>query len=172
MVKQKSVFWDWVQIIIIAAILALVIRTFLFQPFYIPSGSMEPTLQVGDKIIVNKLTTRFKEPERGQIVVFKFPYDPSQDFVKRIIGLPGETVEIRDSQVYINGEPLEEEYLPEGLVYPDFPPVTVPEDSYFVLGDNRNNSQDSRTWGPLPREFVIGQVMVIYWPLDRIGIVK
>ncbi|HHW08004.1 MAG TPA: signal peptidase I [Clostridia bacterium] len=172
MTKQKSVFWDWIETIAIAVILALVIRTFLFQPFYIPSGSMEPTLQVGDKIIVNKLTSRFKDPERGQIVVFKFPYDPSQDFVKRIIGLPGETVEIRDSRVFINGQALAEDYLPEGLVYPDFPPVTVPANSYFVLGDNRNNSQDSRVWGPLPRDLLIGNVLAIYWPLERIGTVK
>lgn len=172
MARQKSVIWDWIETIAIAVVLALVIRTFLIQPFYIPSGSMEPTLQVGDKIIVNKLTNRFKEPERGQIVVFKYPYDTSQDFVKRIIGLPGETIEIRDSQVYINGQPLEEDYLPEGLVYPDFAPVTIPEDSYFVLGDNRDNSQDSRMWGPLPRNLMIGNVLAIYWPLDRIGTVE
>lgn len=172
MAKRKSVIWDWIETIAVAVILAFVIRTFLIQPFYIPSGSMEPTLQVGDKIIVNKLTNRFKDPERGQIVVFKYPYDTSQDFVKRIIGLPGETIEIRDSQVYINGQPLEEDYLPEGLVYPDFAPVTVPEDSYFVLGDNRDNSQDSRMWGPLPRNLLIGHVLAIYWPLDRLGTVE
>ncbi|NLC77370.1 MAG: signal peptidase I [Clostridia bacterium] len=172
MVKKKSAIWEWIETIGIALILALVIRTFLIQPFYIPSGSMEPTLGIGDKIIVNKLGSYFKEPERGQVIVFKYPLDPSQDFVKRVIGMPGETIEIKDSTVYINGEPLEEEYLPEDLVYGDFGPVTVPENAYFMLGDNRNNSQDSRVWGPVPEDLIIGQAKIIFWPLDRISVIR
>lgn len=172
MVKKKSVVWEWIETIGIALILALVIRTFLIQPFYIPSGSMEPTLGVGDKIIVNKLGSYFKRPERGQVIVFKYPLDPSQDFVKRVIGMPGETIEIKDSTVYINGSPLEEEYLPEDLVYGDFGPVTVPENAYFMLGDNRDNSQDSRVWGPLPEDLIIGRAIVIFWPLDRISVIR
>lgn len=172
MAKQKSVIWEWVETIAIAIVLALVIRTFLIQPFYIPSGSMEPTLGIGDKIIVNKLGSFFKDPQRGQVIVFKYPVDPSQDFVKRVVGLPGETIEIKDSRVYIDGEVLEEEYLPEGLSYGDFGPVTVPEDAYFMLGDNRDNSQDSRVWGPLPRNLVTGKAILIFWPADRISVIR
>lgn len=172
MAKQKSVIWEWVETIAIAVILALVIRTFLIQPFYIPSGSMEPTLAIGDKIIVNKLSSFFKDPERGEVIVFKYPVDTSQDFVKRVIALPGETIHIKDSKVYINGELLEEEYLPEGLTYGDFEPVTVPENAYFMLGDNRDNSQDSRVWGPVPRNLIIGEAIVVFWPIERISVIR
>lgn len=169
---KKSAIWEWVEAIGIAVILALLIRTFLIQPFYIPSGSMEPTLQVGDKIIVNKLGNRFKDPERGQVIVFRYPLDKSQDFIKRVVGMPGEVIELLDSQVFVNGELLEENYLPADQLYPDFGPITVPEESYFVLGDNRDNSQDSRAWGFLHRDLVVGRAVAIFWPLDRLGSIR
>lgn len=165
---KKSTLREILESLIIAVVLALLIRAFVFQPFYIPSGSMEPTLQIQDHIIVNKFGYRFWEPQRGDIMVFKYPLNPKKDFVKRLIAKPGERVEIRNSKIYINGRQLEEKYLPAGLRYPDFGPVVVPENSYWMMGDNRNNSDDSRVWGPLPRENVIGKAMLVYWPLDRL----
>ncbi|MFZ5639714.1 MAG: signal peptidase I [Bacillota bacterium] len=156
----------------IAVILAVIIRFFLFQPFYIPSGSMEPTLKPGDRIIVNKLIYRYSQPKRGDIMVFKYPRDPARDFIKRTVGLPEETVEIKDSKVYINNKEIPQPFLEPGLKFGSFGPVEVPEGSYFMMGDNRNNSEDSRVWGTLPRENIVGKAMFIYWPLSRIGMVK
>jgi signal peptidase I len=171
--KKKSPVLDLIESVIIAVVLALVIRFFLFEPFYIPSGSMEPTLQVQDKIIVNKLVYRFKEPARGDIIVFELPMlEPDLDYIKRVIGLPGETLEIKDSTVYINGQPLEEDYLPSDLRFMDFGPITIPDDSYFMLGDNRNNSQDSRIWGTLSKDHIIGKAVLIFWPFNRFGLLK
>ncbi|GAB4264089.1 signal peptidase I [Thermincola ferriacetica] len=170
--KKGSFFGEILESVAIAVILAFVIRVFLFQPFYIPSGSMEPTLQPGDRIIVNKFLYRFKEPARGDIIVFKYPRNPKRDFIKRVIGLPGETVEIRDSVLYINGKKVDQPYLPKGLRYGSYGPVKVPEGSYFMMGDNRNNSEDSRVWGTLPRENIVGKAMLIYWPLARAGMIR
>ena len=176
-------------------IIVLLIRAFVAQAYNIPSGSMKPTLLVGDFILVNKLVYRFSEPQRGDIVVFKYPIDPNIDFIKRIIALPGEEVEVRNNQVFINGKPLPlievgrgeengvrkviyEEVLPEGIkhkvqFYEDFPfskrdfgPVVVPPNHYFVMGDNRDNSEDSRYWGFLPRENIVGKAFVIYFSGD------
>jgi signal peptidase I len=156
----------------IAVILAVIIRFFLFQPFYIPSGSMEPTLKPGDRIIVNKLIYRYSQPERGDIMVFKYPRDPARDFIKRAVGLPEETVEIKNSKVYINNKEIPQPFLEPGLQFGSFGPVEVPEGSYFMMGDNRNNSEDSRVWGTLPRENMVGKAMFIYWPISRIGMIK
>jgi signal peptidase I len=166
---KKSTLREVMESLVIAVILALLIRTFILQPFYIPSGSMEPTLMIQDHIIVNKIGYRFWEPQRGDIVVFRFPRDPSKDFVKRLIGLPGEKVEIRNSQLYINGQLVPEKYLPSDIGdFGSFKPTVIPANSYFMMGDNRNNSDDSRNWGVLPRENVIGKAMLTYWPLTRI----
>lgn len=167
---KKSILREIIESLVIAVVLALLIRTFVFQNFYIPTGSMEPTLHVWDHIIVNKFGYRFWEPQRGEIVVFKPPMNQNKVFVKRLIGKPGERVEIKSSKVYVNGQEIPEKYLPPGLKYPDFGPVLMPENTYLMLGDNRNNSDDSRVWGPLPRENIIGKAMVVYWPLDRIRV--
>ncbi|KKM11863.1 signal peptidase I [Clostridiales bacterium PH28_bin88] len=172
MAGNKSAFAELLESVVIAVILATVIRFFLFQPFYIPSGSMEPTLSPGDRIIVNKLTYRFSEPNRGDVIVFKYPLDPQKDYIKRVVAVAGERVEIRNSEVYVNGEAIGEPYLPEGLVFNDFGPVEVPRDSYFVMGDNRNNSQDSRVWGALPEQNVIGKAVLVFWPLGRLGLIR
>jgi len=185
----------WITELIVIVIIVLLIRTFVAQAYNIPSGSMKPTLLVGDFILVNKLVYRFSEPQRGDIVVFKYPIDPNIDFIKRIIALPGEEVEVRNNQVFINGKPLTlievgrgeengvrkviyEEVLPEGKkhkvqFYEDFPfskrdfgPVVVPPNHYFVMGDNRDNSEDSRYWGFLPRENIVGKAFVIYFSGD------
>ncbi|MBE0467755.1 MAG: signal peptidase I [Candidatus Desulforudis sp.] len=167
--RRGGIFGDVFESLIIAVILALVIRFFIFQPFYIPSGSMEPTLLTGDRIIVSKFTYYFSEPERGDVVVFKYPRDPKRAFVKRVAALGGETVTIKDDRLYIEGVEVPEEYVPAGTSCPDFGPVKVPEGKLFMLGDNRANSDDSRVWGPLDEDLLIGKATAIYWPVTRIG---
>ncbi len=182
--KKKSTLREYAEAAAIAVLLALFIRTFVVQAFKIPSGSMEPTLLIGDHILVNKFIYGVKlplvrkeiipvsEPERGDVIVFVYPVDPSKDFIKRVIGLPGDTVEIIDEKLYINGKPYRDEhgtYTPRapGLDNPggkyDFGPVTVPEDQYFVMGDNRDHSYDSRFWGFVPESSIKGEAFMIYW---------
>lgn len=169
----KSPLREIFESLIIAVILAVIIRMFILQPFYIPSGSMEPTLQINDRIIVSKISYRLHEPERGDIVVFKFPLDTKRDFVKRLIGKGGETVAIRDSKLYINDKLVPEEYLPPGLeINEDYGPVRVPEGHYLMMGDNRNNSDDGRKWGPLSKDLIIGKAVMVYWPLQHIRLIN
>lgn len=170
--ERGALLGEVLESLLIALILAVVIRVFVFEPFYIPSGSMEPTLLKGDRIIVSKLSYRIGEPRRGDIIVFKYPRDPSRVFVKRAIGLPGETVELKGSHLYINGRLVAEDYLPEGLRFSDFGPVRVPAGCLFMLGDNRNSSDDSRVWGFLNERLVIGKAVAIYWPLDRLRLIR
>ncbi|NTW04724.1 MAG: signal peptidase I [Peptococcaceae bacterium] len=170
--KKTSIYRDILESIVIAVLLALIVRAFLFQPFYIPSGSMEPTLQINDEILVNKFGYRVWDLERGDIVVFKYPGDPSKDYVKRLIGLPGEKFELKNNKLYIDGQEISESYLPKDMRFNDFGPETVPEKAYLMLGDNRNNSEDSRYWGFLPQENVIGKAMFIFWPLDHMKILR
>ncbi|MEG6521614.1 signal peptidase I [Desulfotomaculum sp. 1211_IL3151] len=169
---QKSALREMFESIVIAVLLAAVIRLFILEPFYIPSGSMEPNLMIGDRIIVSKVTYHLKEPQRGDIIVFKFPLDPSRNFVKRLIAKEGETIEIKNSVLYINNQPVPENYLPKGLGFQDYGPEKVPEGHYFMMGDNRNNSDDSRVWGFLDKELIVGKAEVIYWPMNRISLAK
>ncbi|TDX51960.1 signal peptidase I [Orenia marismortui] len=162
---------EYLQSILIALVISFLIITFVVQAFYIPSGSMRPTLKPGDRIFANKFIYRFREPQRQEIIVFKYPVDPSRRFIKRLIGLPGDRVKIIEGRVYVNGKALEEDYTLEKS-YSDFPEVKVPENHYFMLGDNRNNSEDSRFWGFVPRENIVGKAFVIFWPLNRIGLIK
>ncbi|MGF7185153.1 signal peptidase I [Desulfitispora alkaliphila] len=171
MSSARSVFFEYVQSILIAVVLALLIRTFIFQPFYIPSGSMEPTLQVRDRIIVSKFYYRFTEPEIGDVLVFKYPVNESQDFIKRVVGRPGDVVELRDSQLYVNDIMIPESYIKEPH-YGDFGPLEINAGEYFVLGDNRNNSKDSRDWGIVPEDNLVGKAHIIFWPLNRIGVIE
>lgn len=170
--KKNSFFMEILQSLLVAAVLAFLIHTFIMQNFRIPSGSMEPTLQIQDYIFASKLAYRLDEPKRGDIVVFKWPKDTSRYFVKRLIAVGGETVAIKDSQLYIDGELVPEDYLPQGLRFGSYGPVTVPEGYYFMLGDNRNNSSDSRDWGFVPRNLIVGKEIFIYWPPDRIGVAR
>ena len=185
---KKSVFREYAEAILIAVFLALFIRTFVVQAFKIPSGSMKPTLLVGDHILVNKFIygvkipflditlIPFKEPKRGDIVVFKFPEDPKKDFIKRVIAVAGDTVQIRDKKVYINGKPFEDPYgayldphaIP-GKIQPrdNLGPITVPPKSLFVMGDNRDYSYDSRFWGFVDLSAVKGKAFMIYWSWDK-----
>lgn len=169
---KKSAIREMLESVVIAVVLAAVIRLFILEPFYIPSGSMEPNLMIGDRIIVSKVTYHLREPQHGDIMVFKFPLDPSRNFVKRLIAVGGDTVEVKNSILYINNQPVPENYLPQGLQFEDFGPKTVPAGQYFMMGDNRNNSEDSRAWGFLDKDLIVGKAEVIYWPLDRIGLAK
>ena len=179
--RRKSVVREYAEAILIAIVLALFIRTFVIQAFKIPSGSMKPTLLVGDHILVNKFIYGIKlpftdkilislgEPERGDVVVFKFPLDTRKDYIKRVIGLPGDRVELVDKQLLINGRPTEDphgSYSLSGSMR-QYGPVTVPADHLFVMGDNRDESSDSRVWGFVPRSYLKGKAFLIYWSWDR-----
>ena len=177
--NSENPWLEAIKTVATAGILALGIRTFVAEARYIPSGSMEPTLEVYDRLIIEKLSYRFRTPERGDVVVFNPPQtlkaqnvlkdkDKDTAFIKRVIGLPGETIEVKMGRVYVNGTPLREKYIEEEPQY-DYGPVTVPEDQYLVLGDNRNNSYDSHYWGFVPREKLIGRAWVRFWPLNRVG---
>jgi len=186
---KKSTVREYFESIVIAVILALFVRTWVVQAFKIPTGSMENNLLIGDHLLVNKFVfgptlgsgdravLPVREVRRGDIIVFKFPDDPQRDFIKRAIGLPGDTLELRNKQVFINGQPLNEPYVhfltaSEGGeitstdVREHYGPVTVPPDQYFMMGDNRDNSQDSRYWGFMPRSYIKGKALMIYWSYD------
>ncbi len=205
-IARKSLAREYLESVVVAIILALFIRTFAVQAFKIPTGSMETNLLIGDHLLVNKLAYApslgflenlvipRREIARGDVVVFKYPEDPTRDFIKRVIALPGETVEIQDKTVLVDGKPLDESryvhFLDQGL-RPDDPeyglgehregygPRVVPDDQLFVLGDNRDNSKDSRYWGFLPRDQVKGRALLVYWSYEasreeyhRTGIVE
>jgi len=156
---------------IFAAVLSLVIITFVVQAFYIPSGSMEPTLMVNDRILVAKFLYRFEPVARGDVIVFRYPLNPQRDFVKRVMGLPGDRAQLKEGVVYINGQRISEKGYTIKPDFGNYGPVVVPTGDYFVLGDNRNNSEDSRFFGYVPRANIIGKAIFIYWPPQRIGFV-
>ena len=171
-------WWENIQILIIALILALLIRVFVAEPRYIPSDSMLPTLQIGDRLVVEKLSYRFRSPVFGEIVVFDPPkqlqiqgYTKDQAFIKRIIGKPGQTVQVRNGTVFVDDQPLREPYIAAPPNY-TLEPVTVPEHEFFVMGDNRNNSNDSHVWGFLPQQNMIGRAWFRFYPFERLGFVK
>jgi signal peptidase I len=191
---KKSTVREYFESIVIAVILALFIRTFVVQAFKIPTGSMENNLLIGDHLLVNKFVygptaTGIEEKilpiqpiRRLDVLVFKYPEEPDRDFIKRVIGLPGETIELKNKKVFVNGQPLDEPYVqflepptdpqPGDADFTDFDvrrrygPVTVPANHYFVMGDNRDNSQDSRYWGFLPRDYIKGKALMIYWSYE------
>jgi len=171
--KPENIWLEGLKTIGLSIVLALGIRTFVAEARYIPSGSMLPTLQINDRLIVDKMSYRFESPQRGDVVVFN-PTDEllrqnfKDAFIKRVIGLPGETVEVLNGRVYVNGKALTEDYIADRPDY-QWGPTPVPQGSYLVLGDNRNQSYDSHYWGFVPREKIIGRAVVRFWPLDRIG---
>ncbi|HET7263925.1 MAG TPA: signal peptidase I [bacterium] len=156
---------------IFAAVLSLVIITFVVQAFYIPSGSMEPTLMINDRILVAKFLYRFEPIQRGDVIVFRYPLNPQRDFVKRVMGLPGDRAQLKEGVVYISGQRISEKGYTIKPDFGNYGPVAVPQGEYFVLGDNRNNSEDSRFFGYVPRANIIGKAIFIYWPPQRIGFV-
>jgi len=170
---------EWVEPIIIAVILALIIRTFVVQAFKIPTGSMRPTLMEGDRILVNKFVYKFTQPKRGDVIVFISPEDKKKDFIKRLIGLPNENIEISNGAILINSSPVEEgpvlnkrRYYNRGDFGMEGQNITIPNDAYYVLGDNSISSRDSRYWGFMPKKFLLGKAFLIYWPPNRIGMIK
>jgi signal peptidase I len=147
------------------------VRPFVVEAFWIPSGSMIPTLQINDRVLVNKFIYRFMEPSRGDIVVFESVDDPDTDLIKRVVGLPGDRVAVRSGRLVVNGEPQKEPFT--NKKFPDtsfFAATPVPKDHVFVMGDNRANSQDSRVFGPLPKKNIEGEAFLRFWPVDRIGL--
>jgi signal peptidase I len=188
--SAKSTLREWVESIVIAFVLAMFIRTFIVQAFKIPSGSMRPTLIEGDRILVSKfiygaripLTDRLRlpgirKPQRGDVVVFLYPEDPTRDFIKRLIATEGEAVQIKNGKIYINDQPLDDpkfarNYVNRGPYAKQGDSVVIPPDSLFVLGDNSTSSQDSRYWGFVPERYILGKAFLIYWPLHRIRIIK
>jgi signal peptidase I len=186
--RRKGVWRENIEAILVAVVIALFIRTFVVQAFKIPSGSMKQTLQIGDHILVNKFVygikipylrktiIPIKNPQRGDIVVFKYPVDPNKDFIKRVVGIPGDVIEIRDKQLYVNGQQVNHEYgvYTDARILPahvrprdNYGPVTVPERSLFVMGDNRDESFDSRFWGFVGYKALNGKAFMIYWSWDK-----
>ncbi len=191
---------EWMNAGLWAVVIALFVMSFIIQAFKIPSGSMEDTLRIGDHLFVNKFiygirvpfsgknrVLEFREPQKGDLIVFNYPLDTSKDFIKRVIATGGQEIEIIDKQVYIDGEKITEyyvvhkdpntypraDYLPPDRRYRDnFGPFTVPEDTYFVMGDNRDFSSDSRSWGPLKHKYLKGKALLRYWPPARIGLLR
>lgn len=188
--REKSAAREWTESIIIAFVLAMIIRAFVVQAFKIPTGSMRTTLLEGDIILVNKFVYGakipftdlrlpvFSQPKRGDVIVFIYPENPKKDFIKRLIALPGETVEIRNGTIYINDKPLldslfsQRYYYNRGEFAEEGRKIVVPSDSFFVLGDNSASSQDSRYWGFVPHKNILGKAMLIYWPPQRIRIIR
>ncbi len=188
--RWQKMLKEYSEALIIAIILALIIRTFFIQAFKIPSGSMLETLQIGDHLLVNKIgygikvpfthymLAEFNDPQHGDIVVFEFPEDPSKDFIKRVIGLPGDTIEIREKHVYRNGEKLDEPYtqhtdtVTNASRRDNMAPVTVPEGKYFVMGDNRDESYDSRFWGFVDRNKIKGKAWLLYWSSNGLSNIR
>lgn len=169
----KHWLFDWTETIVVAFVLALIIRAFFLQVFWIPSSSMEPTLDIKDRIVVNKVAYHFRKPRRQEIVVFRGVAPegtPKKDLIKRLMGLPGEALELKDGVLFINGKEVKESH-PMNSDWADFGPINIPADSYFVLGDNRPASADSRYWGFLPKKNLIGPAFLRIWPLTKLGLI-
>jgi signal peptidase I len=171
--NPKSIVREVVETVGLSVLLAFGIRTFVAEARYIPSGSMLPTLEINDRLVIDKVSYDFSDPHRGDIVVFYPPESLHQKeaFIKRVIGLPGETVEVKQGQVLIDGQPIAETYIEAPPDY-HWGPETVPDDSYLLLGDNRNNSFDGHYWGFVNKDRIIGRAAIRFWPLDRIGLLN
>lgn len=170
---SKPLAWQYAGAACVALVLAALLVTFVAQSYQVQGASMLPTFHDGERVLVDKLTYRLRAPARGEVVVFRYPSDVRRKFIKRVIGVPGDVIEVRDWLVYVNGEPLHEEYI-LGPTYDEFGPIQVPEGSLFVLGDNRNHSEDSRheTVGLVPRNLLIGRALLTYWPPEDLGLVS
>ncbi len=164
---KKSMVRELLETVISAGIIAFIIITFIGQVTVVRGASMEPTLHNNERLIANKISYRFETPERGEIIIFRPPLEIKRNYIKRIIGIPGDKIEIANGEIYLNDKKLEEPYV-KNRSYENMPPTIVPDDSFFVLGDNRPNSSDSRYWGFVPRKNVVGRAWIVFWPLNRI----
>jgi len=170
--KSASGLWEFVKVLIISVAIVLPIRAYVAQPFIVSGSSMEPNFHDGEYLVIDELSYQFRKPERGEVIVFRFPLNPREFFIKRIIGLPGETIQIENSKIIIDGSLLSEPYLPATFETAPDTKVTLLENQYFVLGDNRGHSSDSRVWGVLERSKMMGRALLRLWPLSRIGIIN
>jgi len=176
--KHKALIREYAESLLIAFVLAMIIRTFIVQAFKIPTGSMIPTLLEGDRILVSKFIYRFRQPHRPEVIVFKYPENPKLAFIKRLIAEPNENVLIKNGRIFINGQEIHQKQVSSQFYYNrgDFgdtkQETLVPEDSLYVLGDNSANSRDSRYWGFVPTKNLIGKAIVIYWPPHRVRLIE
>ena len=166
-----SFVWETAKIIIISLAIIIPIRYYLVQPFFVKGASMEDNFHDGDYLLIDEINYRFNQPKRGDVIVFRYPGNPSQFYIKRIIGLPGDDVEIKNGAIKINGAPIGEPYLPASLQTEPNSKIKLAKEQYFVLGDNRTRSSDSRFWGTLPKEKIMGRVLVRLWPVAKAGII-
>lgn len=165
--------WEFLHDLSVAVLFCFFLIAFVVQAFRVQGTSMEPLLLDGERIVVNKFIYRFRPIERGDVVVFWYPRDPSVSFIKRVVGLPGDQLEIRKGRLLVNGMPVREEYLPAAFRDGDtFPPTEVRKGFYFVLGDHRRSSNDSRSWGEVPERYIYGRAVFRFWPLSRVGPVR
>ncbi len=165
----------WLRDLFLAVIIAVVVILFLYRPVKVEGTSMMPALSDQERIFINQFVYMFglKDVQRYDMVVFWYPNDPTKSYIKRVIGLPGDLVEVQQGVVSVNGKPLDEEYVPDE--YRDrnsMTPTRVPADQYFVMGDHRSSSNDSRAWGPVPRRYIYGKAVFVYWPLDKLGVLR
>lgn len=163
---------SWLRDLCVSVVIAIIVILFLYQPVRVEGTSMMPSLVNQERIFINKFAYRFGLADigRGDMVVFWFPGDPTKSYIKRVIGVPGDTVEVRDGNVWVNGKALAESYVPqEYRDHVSMPRRVIPTEEYFVLGDNRSSSNDSRSWGMVPRNYIYGKAVFVYWPLDRVG---
>ncbi len=163
--------WEVVKTIVIAGAVVLIVRSFLFQPFLVSGASMEPNFQENNYLIIDELTYRFREPKRGEVAVFRYPNDPSTFYIKRIMGLPGENVDVANGTVSIDGDTLDETAYIKSMETSNDIHITLEPGKYFVMGDNRPNSYDSRSWGPLDRSLIVGRALVRLYPFGKIGVI-
>lgn len=163
--KAASFFLEIFQTLVLALVFYFLIDSF-FPRVRVENISMKPTLQPGELLLVNKLAYRLGEPHHGDVIVFHYPADPSEDYIKRLIGLPGDEIRVEGGLLYINGQAIDEPYIAAPPAYNDS--WTIPADSYFVLGDNRNQSSDSHSWGYVPKKNIVGKALFVYWPLDQV----
>ncbi|OGY93039.1 MAG: signal peptidase I [Candidatus Komeilibacteria bacterium RIFCSPLOWO2_01_FULL_53_11] len=169
--KLGLLLFETIKVIVISFAIILPIRYFLIQPFYVEGASMEPSFHTKEYLIIDEISYRFNDPARGDVVVMRYPRDTRQYFIKRVMGLPGERIKIINGVVFTDNEPLDESYLSEELKsYGSMEELTLGEDEYFVLGDNRANSLDSRVFGPVQRRFIVGRAWIRGWPFDRISV--
>ena len=162
--------WEFIKVVIISVAIVLPIRTYIAQPFIVSGASMEPNFDNGEYLIIDELTYQFRKPQRGEVIVFRYPFNPSSFFIKRIVGLSGESVNIKSNKISIDGKPLAEPYLDSKLETAPEIDITLKDGEYFVLGDNRTHSSDSRFWGALPKNKIMGRALLRLWPINKVGI--